>query len=88
MAVGRKVLFGYAVIERYCVFVIDKKPHGIYISVYVTWRLFCTLTDTDNMWRVRNYSEITHDNNLHKCPSAASENLDIARYAYDFLLCS
>ena len=40
MAVGRKVLFGYAVIERYCVFVIDKKPHGIYISVYVTWRLF------------------------------------------------
>ena len=41
--------------------------------------------DTD---MVRNYSEITHDNNLPKCPSAASENLDIARYACDFFLCS
>ena len=26
---------------------------------------------------VRNCSGITHDNNLPKCPSAASENLDI-----------
>lgn len=57
MAVGRKVLFGYAVIERYCVFVIDKKPHGIYISVYVTWRLFCTLTDTNKVWCVREEKE-------------------------------
>ena len=36
----------------------------------------------------RNCSEITHDNYLSKCSSAASENLDIARYACDFLLCS
>ncbi len=33
-------------------------------------------------------SIITHDNYLSKCPSASSENLDIARYACDFLLCS
>jgi hypothetical protein len=26
---------------------------------------------------IRNCSEITHDNYLSKCPSAASENLDI-----------
>ncbi len=38
--------------------------------------------------RIRNCSEITHDNYLSKCPSASSENLDIARYACDFLLCS
>jgi len=37
---------------------------------------------------LRNCSEITHDNYLSKCPSASSENLDIARYACDFLLCS
>ncbi|MEZ3491766.1 MAG: hypothetical protein K1W38_05560 [Lachnospiraceae bacterium] len=35
---------------------------------------------------LRNCSEITHDNYLSKCPSASSENLDIARYACDFLL--
>ncbi|MEZ3472004.1 MAG: hypothetical protein K1W27_04035 [Lachnospiraceae bacterium] len=37
---------------------------------------------------VRNCDEITHDKYLSKCPSASSENLDIARYACDFLLCS
>ncbi|EOS24732.1 hypothetical protein C804_05097 [Lachnospiraceae bacterium A4] len=37
---------------------------------------------------LRNCDEITHDNYLSKCPSASSENLDIARYACDFLLCS
>ena len=40
MAVGRKVLFRYADIEGDCVFAIDKKPHGIYMKVYVTLRLF------------------------------------------------
>jgi len=25
---------------------------------------------------------------LSKCPSAASDNLDVARYACDYLLCS
>ena len=32
MAVGRKVLFGYAVIR------IDKEPHGIYAKVYISER--------------------------------------------------
>ncbi len=43
-------------------------------------------TDFLRIPTLRNYSEITHDKNLPKCPSAASENLDIARYACDFLL--
>ncbi len=48
------------------------------------------ISSTSNLYLdvVRNCSEITHDNYLSKCPSASSENLDIARYACDFLLCS
>ncbi len=38
--------------------------------------------------RVRNCQEITHQFDLYKCPSAASDNLDVARYACDYLLCS
>ena len=47
------------------------------------------ISSTSNLYLdvVRNCSEITHDNYLSKCPSASSENLDIARYACDFLLC-
>ena len=42
----------------------------------------------EELLRLRNCQEIAHDNYLSKCPSAALENLDIARYACDFLLCS
>lgn len=37
--------------------------------------------------KVRNCHEINQPFGLSKCPSAASENLDVARYACDFLLC-
>ncbi len=35
---------------------------------------------------LRNFQEITNPFGLSKCPSAASDNLDIARYACDYLM--
>ncbi len=37
---------------------------------------------------LRNSPEITHHFDFPKCSATASENLDVARYACDFLLCS
>lgn len=46
------------------------------------WAKACfELTDFGTHTVVRNCLEITHDNDLYKCPYAASDNLGVARYA-------